>query len=57
MQIVTLPECVKSSSRRWMIHGVIGNTIRNQFVLLGHAMGVPLPNIASWYYKDGLKEY
>ena len=57
MQIVTLPECVKSSSRRWMIHGVIGNTIRNQFVLLGHAIGVPLPNIAAWYYKDGLKEY
>jgi hypothetical protein len=40
-----------------MIHGVIGNTIRNQFVLLGHAIGVPLPNIAAWYYKDGLKEY
>lgn len=57
MTIVTLPTCVKSSSRRWMIHGVIGNTIRNQFVLLGHAIGVPLPKIASWYYKDGQKEY
>lgn len=57
MKIVTLSACVKSSSRRWIIHGVIGNTIRNQFVLLGHVIGVPLPKIASWYYKDGQKEY
>ena len=57
MKIVTLPACVESSSRRWMIHGVIGNTIRNQFVLFGHAIGVPLPKIASWYYTNGQKEY
>ena len=33
--IVTLPASVHSSSRRWVINGVIGNTLRNQFVLIG----------------------
>ena len=57
-KIVTLPACVTSSSRRWMIHGVIGNTLRNQLVLIGYAVGVPLPRITMWYYgHGGLKKY
>lgn len=56
--ILTLPASVISSSRRWTLHGIIGNTLRNQFVLIGHAVGVPLPKIASWYYgQDGRKKY
>ena len=57
--IVTLPASVHSSSRRWAINGVIGNTLRNQFVLIGHTVGVPLPKIASWFFgqEDGRKKY
>ena len=57
-RVVTLPESVLSSARRWEIHGVVGNTFRNQLVLIGHALGVPLERIAMWYYgKSGKKSY
>lgn len=41
---------ILTSSRRWEINGVFGNTFNNQLVLLGRAVGVPLPRLAQWYY-------
>lgn len=56
--VVTLEPCVVSSSRRWQRHGVIGNTLNNQIVLLGRALGVPAMEICTWYYgADGTKTY
>ena len=43
---------------RWEMHGVLGNSVRNQCVLLGYMCGVPLPRIAEWYYgTHGKKNY
>lgn len=55
-EVVTLDLHVRSSSRRWHKFGVIGNTLRNQFVLLGDALGVPIPRLAQWYYGVGGKK-
>ncbi len=49
-RIVTLPQPVLSSSRRWEKFGVIGNTFRNQLVLIGYRIGVPLERMHLWYY-------
>ena len=57
-RVVTLAPAVRSSARRWEQNGVIGNTFRNQCVLLGYMVGVPIPRIAEWYYgKQGKKKY
>ena len=57
-RVVTLAPAVRSSARRWEQNGVIGNTFRNQCVLLGYTLGVPIPRIAEWYYgKQGKKTY
>ena len=54
----TLHPCVVSSSRRWQINGVLGNTLKNQLVLFGHALGVPVGTMARWYYgQSGKKKY
>ena len=39
--------------------GVVGNTLRNQLVLIGHSLGVPVPRLARWYYggASGVKSY
>tara|TARA_B100000768_G_C10952758_1_gene238363 strand:+ start:168 stop:290 length:123 start_codon:yes stop_codon:yes gene_type:complete len=40
------------------MHGVLGNSVRNQCVLLGYMCGVPIPRIAEWYYgTHGKKKY
>jgi len=57
-RVVTLAPAVRSSARRWQKFGVLGNTLLNQCVLVGHAVGVPLPRLAQWYYGPrGKKEY
>ena len=53
-----MPASVCSSACRWEINGVLGNSIRNQCVLLGYMLGVPIPRIAEWYYgARGKKKY
>ena len=57
-QVVTLPESVLSSARRWELNGVVGNTVRNQLVLIGRKLGVSNERIARWYYgSSGKKTY
>jgi len=57
-RVVTLKHKVRSSARRWQKFGVLGNTMRNQCVLLGHAVGVPVHRLARWYYgRSGSKAY
>mmetsp|Transcript_70243 Transcript_70243/g.156478 ORF Transcript_70243/g.156478 Transcript_70243/m.156478 type:complete len:87 (-) Transcript_70243:256-516(-) len=57
-KVVTLPDRVISSARRWETNGVVGNTLLNQLVLAGRRLGVPLSRIALWYYgQTGKKSY
>lgn len=56
-RILTLDPAAVSSSRRWVKFGVAGNTMRNQLVLLGHRIGVPVPRLAQWYYGKAGKAY
>lgn len=56
--VLTMDASVRSSARRWELNGVLGNTFRNQCVLLGYMVGVPIPRIAEWYYgAQGKKKY
>ena len=56
--VLTMDPSVRSSARRWELNGVLGNTFRNQCVLLGYMAGVPIPRIAEWYYgAQGKKRY
>jgi len=56
--VVTMAASVRSSARRWQMNGVLGNSVRNQCVLLGYLFGVPIPRIAEWYYgAQGKKSY
>ena len=45
----TLPLAATSSSRKWRAAGVLRNTLNNQLVLAGHALGVPIARLAVWY--------
>jgi rSAM/selenodomain-associated transferase 2 len=50
-RIVTLPQAVTTSARRWRRLGVLRTTIINQLVLLGFYAGVPLAKLASLYRR------
>jgi len=53
-----LPLTLTLTLTRWEMHGVLGNSVRNQCVLLGYMWGVPIPRIAEWYYgTHGKKKY
>ena len=55
-RVLSLDMPVLSSSRRWATNGVFGNTFRNQLVILGHALGVPLERMVQWYYGPTKKK-
>ena len=48
--VVTSDLSVRTSARRWLINGVVWNTVLNQIVLLGNAVGVPRSVLVRWYY-------
>jgi len=48
-RIVTRPESVLTSPRRWRARGVVFNTLRNQLILIGFFLGVSLERLAKWY--------
>lgn len=49
-KVALLDSKVITSSRRWKMNGVFGNTFTNQLVIFGRGIGVPLPRLAQWYY-------
>lgn len=51
-RIVTRPEAVHTSPRRWQQNGVIGNTLRNQLILLGYYFGVEVERLGHWRRVD-----
>ena len=48
-RIVTLPERVKTSARRWQNVGIVRTTLINQFIVCGYILGVPPVILAKWY--------
>jgi len=44
-----VPAAVLTSGRRWKTHGVVKPTVINALVILGHAIGLPLPLLARLY--------
>lgn len=40
---------VVTSGRRWEVNGTLRNTVLNQAVMLGRAVGVPVDRLALWY--------
>jgi len=49
--IVPMP--LSTSGRRWKKLGLFQATVINQIVLLGHALGVPVKQLASLYEQTG----
>ncbi|GAB6059214.1 hypothetical protein [Desulfonatronum parangueonense] len=52
-RIITLPEPVLTSSRRWHNLGLLRTTLINQLMILGFACGVPVHVLARLYRKEG----
>ncbi|GAB6059212.1 TIGR04283 family arsenosugar biosynthesis glycosyltransferase [Desulfonatronum parangueonense] len=52
-RIVTLPESVLTSSRRWRNLGLLRTTLINQLMILGFACGVPVHVLARLYRREG----
>ncbi len=50
--VVTLPQPVTTSSRRWLNHGVLKTTLINQLVVLSYFMGISPDTIARLYRRD-----
>ncbi len=50
-KIITLPQSVTTSARRWQRLGTLRTTLVNQLVILGYYAGVPLRKLASLYRR------
>jgi len=50
-KIITLPEKVITSGRRWQQRGIIRTTLLNQCILLGHFLGVSPKRLAGFYHR------
>ncbi|MEJ2656105.1 MAG: TIGR04283 family arsenosugar biosynthesis glycosyltransferase [Desulfobacterales bacterium] len=50
--VVTLPQPVVTSSRRWLNHGILKTTLINQLIVLSYFMGVSPETIVRLYRRD-----
>ncbi len=48
-----VPHPVRTSGRRWAKLGLVRTTLVNQAILVGHALGVDVHVLASWYARGG----
>ena len=56
-RIVTAPERIYTSARRWRRMGVLRTTLINQMIVAGYLTGVPAERLARWYRRSqGLGE-
>ena len=51
-RVVTRPEAIITSPLRWQQHGILGNTMRNQFILIGFFLGVDVERLSNWFRVD-----
>lgn len=50
-KIITLPQAVITSSRRWDNMGIVKTTLINQLIIIGHLMGIPPARLARLYQR------
>lgn len=50
-KIITLPQSVTTSARRWERMGIVRTTLINQVMICGYSLGVPTPTLARWYQR------
>lgn len=50
-RVVTVPDCVVTSARRWRRLGVLRTILRNQVMILGHLAGVSPERLARLYRR------
>jgi hypothetical protein len=50
--VVTLDQCVVTSSRRWEKLGVLRTTLLNQVMVCGYYLGVSPQRLARWYQRE-----
>jgi rSAM/selenodomain-associated transferase 2 len=55
-RIVTAPERIQTSSRRWRRQGVLRTTLVNQAIILGYLLGVPAERLSRWYRRPRCME-
>jgi len=48
-RIVTRPEAIVTSPRRWQQGGYVRHTLLNQMILLGFFFNISLDNLVQWY--------
>lgn len=48
-RIVTVPEQIRTSSRRWERLGILRTTLINQAIVAGFLLGVPAARLTRWY--------
>ena len=51
-RIVTVPERIRTSSRRWRRLGVLRTTLINQAIVAGFLLGVPAAHLTRWYRRS-----
>jgi len=51
-RIVTVPERIYTSSRRWRHMGVLRTTLINQAIITGYMLGVPAERLSRWYRRS-----
>lgn len=51
-RIVTAPERIYTSSRRWRHMGVLRTTLINQAIITGYLLGIPAARLARWYRRS-----
>ncbi len=55
-RVLVLADKVRSSARRWNSSGIVGNTLRNWFLLALFKLGFDADRLYHWYYNNHLKE-
>jgi rSAM/selenodomain-associated transferase 2 len=51
-KVVTAPERIRTSSRRWQRLGVLRTTLINQVIVTGYLLGVPVDRLSRWYRRS-----
>ena len=51
-KVVTAPERIVTSSRRWRRLGVLRTTFINQAIVIGYLLGLPPQRLSKWYRRS-----
>ena len=54
-RVVTLPEPVQTSARRWLKLGIVKTWLLNQIIVIAYYLGIPPQRLSQWYRRDNGK--